>query len=460
MRNARSPFVLLIFGLALSSVPPARAQQNKDFTGVWQAAIVTYPPWTFDLKQTGATLTGRVWQNGAALAIGKIMNGTVNGDTLTFKIVAQQAGNAITFTGKRNGDTIDFTRTPENAGAGGDGLYGGANAPSRLTAKLQPPGSVALPPPGALAATPQPITANFNLKPIYPKLEIGPGGKWQVMGVPNAPWTLEFTVDGTALHGTIRQTGPQSEPLSIAAGKADGNSISFKVLSPDGERTILFRGRLNGDEIAFTREITVLTAGTRGGNDLYGGAAPLAFTANRLSRTLSYKGMLVDITEIQSSPDRDAIIESVRRQIDIVDEAVVKPEQKAFIKSVPVSLNHLVSGTGNGIYTNAARGVQLPTEVIDKEKPVLLHELLHAYQDQKMADGFRNAEILKLYQQAHDDGKFPANASMLSGPVEYFAMIGAIYLHGSAARDSFTPDTIKDKQPDCYKWLEQEFGPR
>lgn len=460
MRNARSLFVLLILGLALSSAPPAPAQQNTDFTGVWQAAGVTYAPWTFDLKQAGTALTGRVWQNGALMTIGQIMGGTINGDMVTFKIGAQGAGGVITFSGKRNGDTIEFTRTPADPGGSGDGLYGGAGAPGRLTAKLQPAGSVALPPPGASTAAPLPITANFNLKPIYPKPETGPGGRWQVSAVPNAPWTFEFTVDGASLRGTIRQTGSQSDPVSIAAGKADASSITFKVLSPDGERTILFRGRLNGDEIAFTREIAVLAGGTRGGNDLYGASAPPAFTANRLSNTLSYKGMLVDITEIQSSPSRDAIIGAVRRQIDIVDEAVMKPEQKAFLKSVPVSLNHLVPGTDNGVYTNAARGVQLPTGVIAAEKPVLLHELLHAYQDQKMPDGFRNADVLKLYQQARDDGKFPANSSMLSGSVEYFAVMGSVYLHGSAVRDPLTRDSIKEKQPDCYNWLEQEFGPR
>jgi hypothetical protein len=41
-----------------------------------------------------------------------------------------------------------------------------------------------------------------------------------------------------------------------------------KDLSPDGERTITFRGRVDGDEISFTREITVLDGGSRGGNDL------------------------------------------------------------------------------------------------------------------------------------------------------------------------------------------------
>jgi hypothetical protein len=49
---------------------------------------------------------------------------------------------------------------------------------------------------------------------------------------------------------------------------------------------------------------------------------------------------------------------------------------------------------------------------------------------------------------------------MLSAPGEYFAMMASVYLHGSAARDPYKRETIKERQPDCYRWLDQEFGPR
>jgi len=451
----------LIAGLTFSVALFARAQQVTDFTGVWLAYDVTYAPWTFDLKQTGTALTGRVWQNGAVTAVTQITAGVVTGNRLSFKLNGPGAGGVISFSGTRNSDSIDFTRSSEKVGqaGSGDGLYGAdPSAPRRLTAKLQPPGTVATPPPGAINA---PLTAVVpNMAPIYPKPQTGPEGRWQVAAASSGPWTFEFTVDGTSLHGTIRQNGSQANPVSIAAGKIDGTSITFKALSPDGERVIAFGGRLNGDEIAFVREITVLAGGTRGGSDLYGSSPTVEFTANRLSTTLTYKGMLVDIAEIQSAPDREAIIDGVRHQIDIVDDVAMKPEQKAFLKSVPVSLNHLIGGADNGTYTNPARGVLLPTGVLDGQKPILLHELLHAYQDQKMPEGFRNAAILQLYQQARDSQQFPAGSYMLSGAVEYFAMMGSVYLHGSAARDPNTREAIKEKQPDCYKWLEQEFGPR
>jgi hypothetical protein len=75
MRNPRSMLPFLILALTLAFVPFGRAQQGADLTGVWLATDVTYPPWTFDLKQNGAALTGRVWQNGAVLEIGEITDG-------------------------------------------------------------------------------------------------------------------------------------------------------------------------------------------------------------------------------------------------------------------------------------------------------------------------------------------------------------------------------------------------
>ncbi len=170
----------------------------------------------------------------------------------------------------------------------------------------------------------------------------GPAGRWRATAVPNAPWTFEFAVAGTSLTGTVQQGGASStgltgNPVSIAAGKVDGTTISFKVLSPDAERMITFNGRVSGNEISFVRQITVVADGTRGGNDLYGGLAPLQFIANRAaSNRFNFKGVDIDVSSIQFTPNRDSILDGLRRHIDIVDAAVTDPDQKAFLKSVPL----------------------------------------------------------------------------------------------------------------------------
>jgi hypothetical protein len=113
------------------------------------------------------------------------------------------------------------------------------------------------------------------------QVEVNITGRWQVTEVPNAPWVFEFAVDGTALTGTIQQSRGPGGAVSIAGGKIDGTTISFKILTPDAGRLITFRGRVNGNEISFVRQIDVLPGGSRGGNDLYGASAALQFVARR-----------------------------------------------------------------------------------------------------------------------------------------------------------------------------------
>jgi hypothetical protein len=48
---------------------------------------------------------------------------------------------------------------------------------------------------------------------------------------------------------------------------------------------------------------------------------------------------------------------------------------------------------------------------------------------------------------------------MLSNVKEYFAMMASAYLHGEEARDPFTREAVRTKQPDMYAWLVKEFGP-
>jgi len=470
MKNALLLFVLLIVPFEIHAQPPTNAPA-ADVTGVWLVNGVHYAPWVFDLKQNGTTLTGSVWQSGAVQTVAPVTDGTVNGSELSFRITggSGSTGGVITFRGTQSGETISFTRTAEKSGTVGDGLYGAAGA-TTLTANRLPPGSTPPSQPTARTGT----VANNVVRLLQSSLSVttAPGERWQVTGVPNAPWTFEFTVAGTLLTGTISQAGSPAAPVSIAGGKSDGTVISFKVLSPDGERVIAFNGRINGMVMAVEREITPLADGTRGGNDLYGELAPLQFTANRVNNVASFsmnrspanlftfKGMSVDVTSIQSLPNREAILESLRGQITIIDAAITDPALKAFLQSVPLAMSENPAGADNAAYTSTAKGVILTSQSYSSEKPVLLHELMHAYHDQKIPGGFSNPTIQQFYQQAKSSGKFPAGSYMLSNVQEYFAMMASVYLHGSAARDPNTRQEIKDNQPDFYQWLVTEFGPK
>jgi len=48
-----------------------------------------------------------------------------------------------------------------------------------------------------------------------------------------------------------------TQDIPIYDGHIDGNVITFKWKSPDGDRTMMVTGRINGDEISLTREVQV-----------------------------------------------------------------------------------------------------------------------------------------------------------------------------------------------------------
>lgn len=283
-------------------------------------------------------------------------------------------------------------------------------------------------------------------------------GVWLATGVPYAPWTVQLKQDGARLTGTIEQNGGLPGKVDIYDGTIDGSAISFKANSPDGARAITFTGEIHSGEITLNRSTRIITNQSQGGNGLFGTNAAPQFTIRR-PVAFKYKGMEMDISSLQAVPNREAILDGLRGQIDIVDQATTDPALKAFLKSVPLIIV-APPNTGSDRYSASTKSVEFRSLSYSPGKPVILHELMHAYHDQKLPDGFANAEIKKLYEQARSSGQFPAKSYMLTNPREYFAMMASVYLHGSAERDPFTRQAIKEKQPDCYRWLVKEFGPR
>jgi hypothetical protein len=104
-------------------------------------------------------------------------------------------------------------------------------------------------------------------------------GTWEG-NFPDAPviYKLDLKASGAQLTGAIN-TGAQSVP--IFDGRVEGQTMTFKVASPDGDRTITFTGRLAGDSIVVTRDATVRPGGAPGGAALFGLNAAHSFTLTR-----------------------------------------------------------------------------------------------------------------------------------------------------------------------------------
>ena len=93
---------------------------------------------------------------------------------------------------------------------------------------------------------------------------------------------ITLTVDGTLVTGAISfVTAASARALEVFDGRIDERTLTFKVMSPDGDRTITFTATLQGDEMAFTRNVEVRPGGNRGGQGIFGSQGARAFTARR-----------------------------------------------------------------------------------------------------------------------------------------------------------------------------------
>jgi Domain of unknown function (DUF3471)/WD40-like Beta Propeller Repeat len=105
-------------------------------------------------------------------------------------------------------------------------------------------------------------------------------GTWQTEVPSGGLWTVELRLDGDNLTGTVGMG--VGDPVEIYEGKIEGNTVVFKCTSPDGDRTITFTGKVNGGEIAFTRDVQVHAGGNPLGNGIFGGSTVRQFTAKRV----------------------------------------------------------------------------------------------------------------------------------------------------------------------------------
>jgi hypothetical protein len=108
-------------------------------------------------------------------------------------------------------------------------------------------------------------------------------GKWQYANGsgPGTTWAFDFQVSGNKVTGTVSQTGAKQESAPIFFGSIEGNSISFKVTSPDGDRIITFIGKITLSDIGFQRLVEVRPGGSRGDTSIFGDKALLNFSATR-----------------------------------------------------------------------------------------------------------------------------------------------------------------------------------
>jgi hypothetical protein len=151
---------------------------------------------------------------------------------------------------------------------------------------------------------------------------------------------------------------------------------------------------------------------------------------------------------------------SLQGQLGIVESVGLLPEQLAFFKQVRVVVDPALRGNPGVFTVRDGEGVVAvqPASFPDN-KPILLHEFLHAYQYRVLT--LQNAAIRDGFDAAKRAGVYPAayqKAHFLENPKEYFAVTSTIYLFGKIQQPPFNCELLARNDPAYLAFLEKTFG--
>jgi hypothetical protein len=152
---------------------------------------------------------------------------------------------------------------------------------------------------------------------------------------------------------------------------------------------------------------------------------------------------------------------SVDAQLAMVEAAGLPAPVLDMLRQTRIVVDPALRGNPGVFMPEGGEGVvRIQPIEFPANKPILLHELLHAY-DFKV---FRMAEprVAGAYRAARDSGTFPAqfqSSHFLANAKEFFAVSGTLYLFGDIQQPPFRCQALARLGPDYLALLAAQFGP-
>ncbi len=171
------------------------------------------------------------------------------------------------------------------------------------------------------------------------------------------------------------------------------------------------------------------------------------------SHVYAYHGWRVDASQVPDQP-RDAVMAPIQKQIDAIETRGIAQDIVEFMRTVPLHVDQ-VSRDGMPAHYERAKGIDFELDALDPKKPVLLHELLRAFHEQKLRSS--DNIINEAYQTSRASGVWPADSAMMKSAQDFFAATATVYLHGAIDTPPFTPGRLNEAQPEYWKWLGEVF---
>jgi hypothetical protein len=171
-----------------------------------------------------------------------------------------------------------------------------------------------------------------------------------------------------------------------------------------------------------------------------------------------YHGFQIDDSAQPLAPEALA---SLTAQLDVVESSGLPPGVLASLKQTPIVVDPGLRGNP-GIFAvrEGSGAVYVRPIVFDANKPIVLHELLHAYHFRVLR--LDRPEIQQAYQHAKASEAFPArfqSSHFLENGKEFFAVTGTLYLFGDIQQPPFSCTALARLDSDYLAFLAAQFGP-
>jgi hypothetical protein len=152
---------------------------------------------------------------------------------------------------------------------------------------------------------------------------------------------------------------------------------------------------------------------------------------------------------------------SLDEQLQIVESVGLPPAVLDSLRQTPIVIDPDLRGQPGVFMVRGGQGVVLVRPIaFPANKPILLHELLHAYDFATFH--FADAKVAATYERIRDSGLFPAqfrNAHFLANAKEFFAVTGTLYLFGDIQQPPFRCASLAQLGQDYLDLLASQFGP-
>ncbi len=168
-----------------------------------------------------------------------------------------------------------------------------------------------------------------------------------------------------------------------------------------------------------------------------------------------YHGWQVDLTLARGEVPDAQMINLAVRQLDIVEHVGLSPNTLQFMRGIGIWAN--ANGpSSHPAHYNHSTGVDFRVQLLDPNRPIILHELLHAYHDRVLPNGFYNHDVKTFYWNGMS--LWPNDSYMMSNEREFFAVTATTYLYGKTPRPPYSRTELCQKQPDYCQWLAGILG--